>query len=191
MKILGKEIVYNGRFKVIKYLVELINGKKMHQECFERGESVAALIYDQFKEKFIFTKQDRIGSQSSMIEIVAGSMDKENESPVEALKREVTEELGYVIEKDSDIEHIVSYYVSPGGTSEKVHIYFVTVSKKVSEGGGVEDENIEIVEMTSKELFAYIPQINDGKTHSAIMWAMNKSLVTTFEDTASLEENKQ
>lgn len=187
MKILGKEVAYNGHFKVIKYLVELIGGKQMHQECFERGESVAALIFDEKKQKFIFTRQDRIGSQSSMLEIMAGSMDKEGEEPVDALKRELTEELGYVLSKDSDIEHIVSYYVSPGGTSEKVHIYFATVTEKVSEGGGVEDENIEIVEMTSEEVFAYLPQINDAKTYTAIMWMMNKSLLTTFEDAAPSE----
>ena len=182
MNIVDSQIAYKGHFKMMKYTVRNENGKTYLEECFERGHAVAAVVWDSNIQRFIFTKQFRIGAASDsqgtkteLIEIVAGSMDKENETPVQALVREIEEELGYrVSEEDNNITHIASVYVSPGGTSEKVHIYLVEVSQKVSEGGGVEDENISIVEMTAPEVLNWMPEIDDAKTFLGVLYIMNK-----------------
>lgn len=182
MKIIDSRTVYKGHFKMMKYDVQDENGKTHPEECFERGHAVAAVVWDSNIQRFIFTKQFRIGAASDshgtkteLIEIVAGSMDKGNETPIQSLIREIEEELGYrVSEEENNIIHIASVYVSPGGTSEKVHIYFVEVSQKVSEGGGLEDENISIVEMTAPEVLAWIPEIDDAKTFLGVSYIMNK-----------------
>lgn len=173
MQIISKENAYNGHFKINKYTIEH-DGNTHIEECFERGHSVAAIVYDTLMNKFILTKQFRIGPQKEMIEIVAGSMDKENETPTEALKREIEEELGYGNIDDDLILHITSVYVSPGGTSEKVHLYFVPVSEKISKGGGVESENISIVEMTPKELEEFLLMTNDAKTFIGINYVLQR-----------------
>ncbi len=178
MKITNYELAYDGYFKIGKYDVENKSGKVHTKECFERGDSVAAIIWDANKERFIFTKQYRIGSRSEIIEIVAGSMDVENETPEEALIREIGEELGYKLtdEEVDAMEHIASVYVSPGGTSERIHIFLATVTIQVSNGGGIEDEEISIVEMTTQEILDWLPKIEDAKTLIGVLYVVKKSM---------------
>ena len=179
VKIISSETVYNGHFKIKKYTID-DNGVAHVEECFERGHSVAAIVFDSVKGKFLLTKQYRIGSQSELIEIAAGSMDKENESPEDAIKREIAEELGYEVD---ELMHITSAYVSPGGTSEKMHLFFALVSKQNSEGGGVEGENISTVEMSPIELNDFLNKTEDAKTYIAISWVINQSLKITETNT--------
>jgi 8-oxo-dGTP pyrophosphatase MutT (NUDIX family) len=75
---------------------------------------------------------------------VAGSVDVVGERPEEALKREIVEEIGYRMDTCT---HIRDFYVSPGGVSEIISLYYVEVSEKVSDGGGIGDENIETIEV--------------------------------------------
>lgn len=174
-KIVNEEMAYDGHFKIKKFTLEDANGKKHINECFERGNSVAAVIFHRDKQVFLFTQQYRIGPQQDMIEIVAGSMDKENETPSQALIREVEEELGYQVITDS-VEHIASVYVSPGGTSEKVHIMYAEVENKISSGGGVEGEDITVIEMTAHQI-TDLSQFNDAKTVLGIQWFLNRALI--------------
>lgn len=105
-------------------------------------------------------------------------MDKENEAPVEALIREINEELGYELTDDEIdmVEHIASVYVSPGGTSERIHIFLVTVTNQVADGGGVGDEEISRVEMTSQEILDWLPKIQDAKTLIGMLHVVKKSM---------------
>lgn len=168
-KIVKKENVYNGHFKISECTVEKDNGQQYKQELFERGNSVAALVYDSVKDVFVFTKQFRVGANKDLIEIVAGSMDIENETPEVAMEREINEELGYDVLL-TDLEYIGSYYVSPGGTSEKIHLFFVQATSKISSGGGLEDEDIDVVELTKQQLISKFSEIEDAKTAIALFW---------------------
>lgn len=175
MEIKQESIAYNGYFKIKKFeLYDPKSNKTLTKECFERGESVAALVYDSDKNTLLFVKQYRIGSQSEMLEIVAGSMDKEGESPLDTLKRELMEEMGVEIAPEENgipnHHYLGGFYVSPGGTSEKVHVFIVDKIIKKENGGGVEDESIEIVELSPEELQEKIGngEISDLKTSFAI-----------------------
>jgi len=141
-KIVDKKTVYEGYHKVEEYQIE--DGDKQYtREVFERGNSVAAIVYDTEKKKYLFTKQWRPGADGHMIEVVAGSLDVEGEKPEEALKREIIEELGYKVDH---INHLKDFYISPGGTSEITSLFYVEVSEKISEGGGIGDEVITTIE---------------------------------------------
>ncbi len=160
MQISNETVEYstlNGKFQIKKFdITNSKNGKTHSRICFERGDSVAALVYDSDKGTFLFTKQFRIGSQSTMIEIPAGSMDKPGENPEDVLRRELMEELGVEIAPNEEngychFQLLGSFYVSPGGCSEKIHLYLVDKILRKEEGGGVGDEEIEIVELTIEE----------------------------------------
>lgn len=142
-EITDKKTVYDGYFKVEEYQVK-DGDKEYTREVFERGNSVAGIVYDTVKEKYIFTKQWRPGADGDMIEIVAGSLDNESEKVEEALKREIVEELGYKVDH---MNHLKDFYLSPGGTSEIISLYYVEVSEKISEGGGINNENIQVIEV--------------------------------------------
>ena len=142
-----------------------------------RKNAVAALLYDTVKEKYILISQWRPGSASDIVEIVAGTLDKQGEDPRDAMIREIDEEVGYKVD---NIKLIDECYMSPGGSSEVITIYFCEVSDKIGPGGGVpgEMEEIETLEMDRKELMS--TRFRDAKTIIAVNWARYNHLVTNI-----------
>ena len=141
-KIVNREVKYSGKFKIEEVTVQ--NGdKEFKTEVFDRGNSVGALVYNTETKKYFFTSQYRAGAEGLMIEIVAGKID-EGETPQEAVKREIAEEIGYKVD---NITHITDMYLSPGGSKEVMALFYVEVSEKIGDGGGVGGENISVVEV--------------------------------------------
>jgi ADP-ribose pyrophosphatase len=142
-EITGTEVVYDGYFKVNKHSIK--NGEAEYtREVVDRGNSVAGIVHNTETDKYLFVKQWRPGAEGEMIEIVAGSLDVVGEKPEEALKREIVEEMGYKVDH---MNHLRDFYTSPGGLSEIVSLFYVEVSEKIGEGGGVDNENIEVIEV--------------------------------------------
>jgi nudix-type nucleoside diphosphatase (YffH/AdpP family) len=146
---------------------------------FERGDAVAALLYepdthtvimvDQFKvPTLIARRRDNPSTTDGWItEAVAGMIDP-GETAEEAIIRETLEETGYRISKP---ELICKFFSSPGGRSERIFLYFSEVSEvdRVGEGGGVSGEDVRVVYWSAHELFAQLEkrQIEDPKRPSA------------------------
>src|SRR4051812_11430919 len=114
--------------------------------CFERGDSVAAIIRNADSNTVVLANQFKYPSYAKgpgwITEVVAG-MIAPNETAEDALKREILEETGYRITK---YQHISTFYVSPGGSSERIVLYYVEVSNadRVSTGGGLRAEGEDI-----------------------------------------------
>ncbi|MCP5103694.1 MAG: NUDIX domain-containing protein [bacterium] len=148
----------------------------MRRLSFERGDSAAALVWNRESKTVILTNQFRYPTYEKnsgwLIEVVAGVVDRD-EPPDQCIRREILEETGY----DSKfIKHINTFFVSPGGTSERIILYYaeVTGSDKVSGGGGLESEHedIQVLEYAWPELEELLEagQIIDAKTIIALMW---------------------
>jgi ADP-ribose pyrophosphatase len=96
-----------------------------------------------------------------------------HEQPEEAVKREIHEEIGYQV---SELTPIANFYVSPGGSSERIYLYYAEVrnADHVSAGGGLasEHEDIELVEVSFDELWDALNrgEIRDAKTLIAVQW---------------------
>ncbi|WP_114784478.1 NUDIX domain-containing protein [Botryobacter ruber] len=165
MDILKRETAYDGFFKIKKLTVEQ-HGHIFTREQFDRGDAAAALVHDTVQDKYILTRQYRIGSESELIEVVAGMVDK-GESPEESIVREIEEEIGYHV---NHLEHIHTFYSSPGGATEKVYLYFAEVSEQHAAGGGNdhEHEHIAVTAYTPEE-FEQL-QTPDAKTIIAQQW---------------------
>jgi nudix-type nucleoside diphosphatase (YffH/AdpP family) len=149
---------------------------------FERGDAVAALLYEpdthsvimvnQFKvPTLIARRRDNPATTDGWItEAVAGMIDP-GETAEEAIIRETLEETGYRISKP---ELICKFFSSPGGTSERIFLYFCEVSEadRVGEGGGVPGEDVRIVRQSAHELFAQLEkrQIEDPKLAIGAYW---------------------
>jgi len=177
--------VFNGYFKIdeVELSHELSDGsmsEKITRLCFERGDAVAALVFHTEKKKFLFTSQFRYPAYRKgkgwLVEIVAGGI-APNEAPEKALFREVEEELGYRI---NDAKFLHTFFVSPGGTSERIFLYYAEISEseKVNDGGGLESEHedIELVWLSAKELEQKVAEgkITDAKTMVAYYWAKER-----------------
>ena len=104
-------------------------------------------------------------------------MVENHETGEDAIRREVLEETGYRV---SLLEHISTFYVSPGGSSERVILYYTEVSAagKVESGGGVasEQEDISLVEIPVSEAMERVKkgEIADAKTIIGIMWLVGR-----------------
>ena len=147
-------------------------GKEIKREVMVRPNAVAALVYDTVKKMYIFVSQWRPGASNVIVEIPAGTLDKPGEDPRDAMTREIEEEIGYKVDSIALLDEC---YMSPGGTSEIITIYFCEVSDKIGEGGGVigEDEDIDIVEMDHNEMIS--TRFRDAKTIIAVNWAKHNN----------------
>jgi|TARA_B110000196_G_scaffold3748_1_gene3281 ADP-ribose pyrophosphatase len=175
--------LHDGFFKVDRYQVEheLFAGGRTEafsRELFERGEASAVLLYDPKKDLVVLTEQYRIGAaldkqQGSpwLLEVVAGMME-EGESAEEVARREAEEEAGCHL---NQLIPISSYWSSPGGTSEKVHLYCALID---STGlGGIhgldhEQEDILVRVLPFQVAFDGIESgaINNAATIIALQW---------------------
>ncbi len=169
MKLVDKNRVYDGYLKIDNLSVQYKSGNTHSREVMVKDNAVCALIYDKNIDKYVLVKQWRPASEDQVIEIVAGTLDIPNEDTVDALKREVLEETGYLVDST---ELIGSCFVSPGCTTEFLSVFYCEVSNKVESGGGVHDEDIEIIYLTKEELLKL--KSNDMKTLLSIMYIKTK-----------------
>ena len=147
--------------------------------CLERGDSVAALLFNVDSRQLTLVNQFKYPTYAKgpgwIKEVIAGMVDPD-ETPETAMRREILEESGYRV---CELEHISTFYVSPGGSSERIFLYYATVrnSDRVEAGGGVESEqeDIQLVEMSLEEAIDSIAtgELADAKTILAIYWLQN------------------
>ncbi|MBU1212009.1 MAG: NUDIX hydrolase [Alphaproteobacteria bacterium] len=181
-RITGRKTVWehaSRKFRIDEITVEQDGSDSLQWVSFERGDSVAALIVNTDTNHVILVRQLRPsvveieGSMDGIVETVAG-MIRQNEVPLRCLQREIEEETGYQLTFDpvtgrlGGTEHICDYYTSPGGSSERIHLYYVAIDGKTQKaaGGGVRDEgeNIELVVLPVDEFFE---QVGRGAFHDA------------------------
>ncbi|MDG4809379.1 NUDIX hydrolase [Micromonospora sp. WMMD1120] len=142
----------------------------------DRGNSVAAVVVDTAREELILVEQFRfptLGHGSGwLVELVAGMVDAD-ETPEAAIRREIQEEIGYDVRA---LERISTVYPSPGGSSERVTLFYAEVddSLRVGEGGGRADEaeNIARRVLPLGDLAELLDSgaIRDAKTLTGLFW---------------------
>ncbi len=179
--------LFDDFFKIDEVMVshERLDGTISPAErrlIFERGDSVAALLYnpetqavvlvDQFKAPtLVARRRDNPATTDGWITETAAGMIDERETPEDAVIRETLEETGYRIKKP---ELICRFFSSPGGSSERIFLYFAEVSEadRVGPGGGFDGEDVRVVQWSAHELFEQLErkQIEDPKLVIAAYW---------------------
>jgi nudix-type nucleoside diphosphatase (YffH/AdpP family) len=148
----------------------------LNREVYDRGNGATILLYNKLQRSVVLTRQFRLptfvnGNETGMlVETCAGLLDLDK--PEDCIKREVMEETGYHV---GDVKKIFEAYMSPGAVTESLHFFLAEYSKTdlLSSGGGVEDEDIEVLEMPFNEALSMIEngQIKDGKTIMLLQYA--------------------
>ena len=154
------------------------NGIQKSWEIIESHNSVAILIYHKEKDVFILVKQFRPpvyhrNGDGMTIELCAGLIDKDK-SLEQIAKEEIEEECGFSVPLDK-IERITKVLSAVGTSGSEQVIYYAQVdeSMRVSEGGGIDDEQIEVIEVPIKEAKTFMYDESIGKTVGlmfAFMW---------------------
>jgi ADP-ribose pyrophosphatase len=122
------------------------------------------VAYD--SERVWLVRQPRETVESELLEIPAGRLDVDGESPLEAAQRELAEEVGLGAER---WEPISSFYTSAGFTDERVHLFSATGLHEASAESG-ENERIEIVPWPLSGLEEAIGECRDAKTLIGLLW---------------------
>jgi len=151
------------------------NGIEKSWEVVKAHDSVAILLYHKEKESFILVKQFRPAvynsNQNGMtLELCAGIVDK-NLTLREIAKEEIEEECGYRVPLES-ISKITSFYTSVGFAGSRQVLYYAQVDEamRVSKGGGVDGELIEVVTIPTAEAKEFIYNENIAKS-TGLMFA--------------------
>lgn len=194
IEILNVEPVYDGFFRMQRYQFrhKLFAGgwsDTVTRELFERGHAVAVLPYDPVTNEFVLIEQIRVGALATksspwLIEVIAGIID-EGETEAAVCHREAMEEAGVRL---SHLTKALSYLSSPGGTSERLHVFVAKVD--ANEAGGVhgvehEAEDILVHRVPEQQALEWLESghIDNAAAIIALQWFfMHKaSLMETWQ----------
>lgn len=176
-----RETVFKGFFQMDKLWLThpRFDGREMPtftRELFIRGDATCVLPYDPGRDEVVLLEQFRLGAlgrdQSPwLLELVAG-MNENGETPEEVAQREGVEEAGLTFEP---LEKICNYLVSPGGSTELIHLYCGRISTAAA--GGLfgmehEHEDIRAHVFSADEAIAmiYDGRINNAAAIIALQW---------------------
>jgi ADP-ribose diphosphatase len=123
------------------------------------------LAYDERHVHLVRQPREAVG-EPALLEIPAGKLDVEGESPLECAQRELAEEIGKAAAEWRELKR---FYTSPGFANEEVTLFEAT---ELSDAVGVEPvpgERIEIVEWPLADLESAIAQCHDSKSLIGLM----------------------
>lgn len=111
------EVIFEGKMlRLDRDKVRLPNGLKSSREVVRHPGAVGIIaIQDQ---QVLLVRQYRYAITQETLEIPAGKLDSQ-EAPLDCAVRELREETGY----RGTMEHISTFYTTPGFTDEVMHLF--------------------------------------------------------------------
>jgi ADP-ribose pyrophosphatase len=143
-----EQIVWQGKFITTK--------TRGTWEYVSRARGIKAAVILAIEDGHVLlVEQFRVPLGKNCLELPAGLIGDEtaNEAVEDGAARELEEETGYRADR---IEVVGDFYSSPGMVSESFYFVRAHGLTKVSDGGGVEGENITVHRVALKELAAFI-----------------------------------
>ncbi|KAH8306199.1 hypothetical protein KR018_003816, partial [Drosophila ironensis] len=154
------------------------NNKKKFTDLIQVGDGVVVVLFNKSSQKLVFVRQFRGAVYQGIymsgrfdtkvpkgdadlkkfppelgitMELCGGSVDK-NMSLADIAREEVLEECGYKVPVES-LQRIFDYRGGIGTSSGAMTLFYCEVcdEQKVASGGGVETEDIEVVELPIEE----------------------------------------
>jgi 8-oxo-dGTP pyrophosphatase MutT (NUDIX family) len=166
MERIGREVVWEGRITTVRIdRFRYDDGEEAEREIVEHPGAVGVVAHD--GERIYMVRQPREAVEDpALLELPAGKLDEEGESPLDTAQRELAEEIG---KGARTWQHLTSFYTSPGFTNEECHLFMATdLYEESSETD--EDERIEVVEVPLARLDQTIRDCRDSKTLIGLLW---------------------
>ena len=176
VEIAERQTAFQGYFRVDRYTLRhrLFNGgwsEAVTREVFERGHSVAVLLYDPHEDAIVIIEQFRAGALAAglsppwMIECAAGIIG-DGETPEEVARREAAEETGCTLGR---VEPIGTFIYSPGACSEICRLFVGEVDSRTAAGvHGLADEH-EDIKLHVVPVQAIFQQLDAGAIDNAAL----------------------
>lgn len=152
------------------------------REVYDRGNGATILLYNREKRSVLLIRQFRIATwvngneDGRLIETCAGLLD--DDEPEVCIRKEAIEETGFQV---GDVRKVFELYMSPGGVTEIVHFFIAEYSEaqRANNGGGVEDEDIEVLELPFEQALAMVKsgEIRDGKAVILLQYLQSSGIM--------------
>ncbi len=160
------EVLFSGRaFTIRRDTLRLPNGHETRLEIVEHIGSVAIIPVDQ-EGNLLFVRQYRHAVGLDMLELPAGTLNREDEPPDACAQRELREETGMAADQ---MDHLGGFYLAPGYSTEYMNVYLATKLRKDPLAPDVDEIlSVERVPLDHALEMAKKGQIPDAKTLAAL-----------------------
>lgn len=184
VEIITRESPYQGFFRLdrLRLRHRLFNGgwsRELTRELFVRTEAVAVLPWDPVRDEILLVEQFRVGALDFRgspwcLELIAGIRDQPDESLEQLVRREAQEEAGITL---GELTPLPGYLASPGGSNERLHLFFAEAD--LAAAGGVhghpeEGEDIRVQTLPVAQVSALIEagQLDNAPCLIALHWLL-------------------
>lgn len=167
VELLEEHVLFRGKRLLLAQRVYELDGAKFVAEVVKFGQA-AAIVPIRDDGRVIMIKQFRSSLNKWILEVPAGKVDP-GESPEEAARRELIEEVGY---EAGELVKLASIYMSPGYSDEILHIFMAKGLTHVRRNPDP-DELIEVIDVKLEEALNMVlsEEAADSKTLSALFLA--------------------
>jgi 8-oxo-dGTP pyrophosphatase MutT (NUDIX family) len=158
---ISTKTVYEGRIagvRIDEFRYE--DGEIAEREIVTHDAVVAMLAHDERHVYLVRQPREAVG-EPDLLEIPAGKLDVEGESPLDCAKRELAEEIGQAADRWRELKR---FYTSPGFAEEEVTLFEATALSDAADAEPVAGERIEVVEWPLTDLDSAIAQCHDSKS---------------------------
>jgi len=162
----GGETVYEGDIIDVEHnRYRYPDGEEVERDVVRHPGAVGIVCHD--GHDLWLVKQPRQAvDDPDVLEIPAGKLDEEGESPLDTAKRELAEEIG---KGARNWQHLTTFWSSPGFSDEEIHVYLATdLYDEHAESG--EEERIEIETVPLAQLDEVIRDCKDSKSLVGLLW---------------------
>ena len=161
MERIRSETVHRGpRVEVRQERWRHDDGGEAEREIAAVDDAVTIVPYD---DEFIYlVRQPREAvEEPALLEVPAGKLDVEGESPLECAQREIVEEIG---RSAREWEEVKRFYPAPGFATEAMTLFLATGLEVVEGETALPEERIQVVPWPLSDLDGAIEECVDAKS---------------------------
>ena len=165
MKPAASKVVYEGQIVAVR--VDSFRGEDgstRDREVVAHPGAVAIVAHDEEVLFLVRQAREAVGEEA-LLELPAGKLDVEGETPLQCGRRELEEEVGL---RAAEWRELKRFYTSPGFSDEEVHVFCATGLERV-DATPDEGEDLEVVECPLADLDSVIERCADAKSLIGLM----------------------
>ncbi len=161
MERISSKTVYEGQIvdvRIDEY--RYADGETAEREIVVHPGAVGIVAHDGESLYLVRQPREPVGEEA-LLELPAGKLDVEGESPLDCAKRELAEEIGITARSWSELKR---FYTTPGFAREEVILFLATGLEAIPDHEPDPGERIEVVSWPLDRLDAAIGECADSKT---------------------------
>ncbi len=170
---IGEEVAWEGR--IVRAGIERFryaDGEEVARDKVWHPGAVGIVAVDERHVWLTRQPRESAGLRASL-EVPAGKLDIAGESPLEAARRELSEEIG---KQAAAWRELFCFFTSPGFSDERVWLYLATGISDATDGAKTEPgERVEVVPWPLSELDGALVECDDSKSLIALLWLAARS----------------